>query len=46
MKLNYTMKPNGMYILSGRDFDDIATLVLMQQLGLIVDDSFAAAYRY
>ena len=30
MKLNYTMKANGMYILSGRDFDDIATLVLTE----------------
>ena len=30
MKLNYTMKSNGMYILSGRDFDDIATLVLTE----------------
>ena len=30
MKLNYTMKSNGMYILSVRDFDDIATLVLTE----------------
>ena len=32
MKLNYTMKSNGMYILSERDFDDIATLVLTEYM--------------
>ena len=37
MKLNYTMKPNGMYILSGRDFDDIATLVLTEYMPKVLE---------
>lgn len=37
MKLNYTMKSNGMYILSERDFDDIATLVLSEYMPNVLE---------
>ena len=37
MKLNYTMKSNGMYILSERDFDDIATLVLTEYMPNVLE---------
>ena len=37
MKLNYTMKSNGMYILCGRDFDDIATLVLTEYMPKVLE---------
>lgn len=37
MKLNYTMKSNGMYILSARDFDDIATLTLTEYMPNVLE---------
>ena len=30
MKLNYPQKANGMFIVKGPDFDDIATMVLSE----------------
>ena len=37
MKLNYPMKSNGMYILSERDFDDIATTVLTEYMPNVLE---------
>lgn len=37
MKLNYKMKANGMYIISSRDFDDIATNVLKEYMPNVLE---------
>lgn len=37
MNLNYTMKANGMYILSAKDFEDIATRVLTEYMPMALE---------
>lgn len=37
MKLNYPMKSNGMYILRGEDFEDIATAILRQHMPYVLE---------
>ena len=37
MKLNYKMKANGMYIISSRDFDAIATNVLKEYMPNVLE---------
>ncbi len=46
MKLNYPMRPNGMYVLRRQDFDDIATMVLSEYMPRVLREPQALDIDY